>query len=130
MRSAEYDPDVSGRGHVAHEKTVAAVADHIGPSFRRGTLGINHDGGWSLEGFHIAEVKSITTRNEVGQLRKGLGQLLHNRFKAERHGVTGVQGYLIAEREPANSPLWQALCSTVGLVFTWPERFSEDVPRP
>ena len=36
------------------------------------------------------EVKSINSRNEVGQLQKGLGQLLHNRFKARAQGIEGV----------------------------------------
>src|ERR1043166_1734683 len=87
----EPDPDVAGRGYLAHEKTVEKLSRHVGPTFRKGTPGINHDGGWPVNGgFAIAEVKSINSRNEVGQLQKGLGQVLHNRFKAERNGIEGV----------------------------------------
>jgi hypothetical protein len=124
------DPDVAGRGYLAHEETVAKLASHVGPSFRKGTPGINHDGGWRVDGgFAIAEVKSINSRNEVGQLQKGLGQVLHNRFKAERNGIGGVTTYLVAEKEPANSGLWRTLAHEHDIVFTWPERFEEDIDR-
>jgi hypothetical protein len=127
-RQTEYDPDRSGRGYMAHEQTVAKLEAHIGPSFRKGTPGINHDGCWKVsDQFHIAEVKSITSRNEVGQLQKGVGQILHNRFKAQRHGIA-VQGYLVAEKEPANSGLWRDLCEKSGIVFSWPARFAADLP--
>jgi hypothetical protein len=116
---------------MAHEQTVGKLADHIGPQFRKGTPGINHDGAWAVRGeFHVAEVKSITSRNEVGQLQKGLGQILHNCFKASRHGITRIQGYLVAEREPANSALWIDLCESHGIAFTWPDRFAIDLPNP
>jgi hypothetical protein len=124
------DPDVSGRGHLAHEQTVALLEAHIGPSFRKGTRGVNHDGVWKLDGhFHIAEVKSVTPLNEVEQLQKGLGQVLYNCFKAAWNGAE-VVGYLIAEREPSSSSLWLELCARHDIVFTWPERFEADVPQP
>jgi hypothetical protein len=127
----EPDPDAAGRGYLAHEETVAKLANHVGPSFRKGTPGINHDGGWPVNGgFSIAEVKSINSKNEVGQLQKGLGQILHNRFKAERNGVESVTAYLIAERKPANSGLWCSLAEQHNVVFTWPERFEDDIERP
>lgn len=122
------DPDTAGRGYLAHEKTVEKLADYVGPGFRKGTPGINHDGGWFRNGaFSISEVKSINSRNEVGQLQKGLGQVLHNRFKAERHGIEDVLAYLIAEKEPANSDLWKSLATEHGVVFSWPERFEADI---
>ncbi|MGB7685752.1 MAG: hypothetical protein WBL45_08205 [Solirubrobacterales bacterium] len=125
------NPDVAGRGYLAHEETVAKLAGHVGPGFRKGTPGINHDGGWEVNGaFSITEVKSINSTNEVGQLQKGLGQLLHNRFKAERNGIKDVTAYLIAEKEPTNSALWRALAGEHGVVFSWPARFSEDIARP
>jgi len=129
-QSRPSDPDVAGRGYLAHEETVAGLAKHVGAGFRKGTPGINHDGGWPHDGsgaFSICEVKSINSRNEVGQLQKGLGQVLHNRFKAERHGIEVAAAYLIAEKEPANSELWQAVAAEHGVVFSWPERFELDV---
>jgi hypothetical protein len=74
--------------------------------------------------------KSTTSRNEVGQLQRALGQLLHNRFKAERHDIDEVAAFLVAERQPANSDLWCDLCLEHGVVFTWPEKFDNDVPKP
>jgi hypothetical protein len=84
----------------------------------------------SIGVFYISEVKRITSRNEVSQLQKGLGQILHNRFKAERHGIDNVHACLISEREPANSGLWTELCKAHGLVFSWPERFGSDLEPP
>lgn len=125
------DPDVAGRGHLAHEQTVALLEAHVGPSFfSKGTRGVNHDGVWKIDGrFHIAEVKSVTGLNEVEQLQKGLGQILYNCFKAEWNGAD-VVAYLVAEREPSSSKLWLELCARHGVVFTWPERFEADVPKP
>jgi hypothetical protein len=125
------DPDRSGRGFMAHEDTVDLLHLHIGSSFREGTPGVNHDGAWEHgRRFCICEVKSVTAKNEVDQLRKGLGQILHNRFKAQDGRREKVKAYLIAEREPSNSSLWVALAAESGVVFTWPERFEADIPKP
>jgi hypothetical protein len=125
------DPDRTGRGFMAHEATVQKLRTHIGRSFRKGTLGINHDGAWEADGgFCISEVKSIIGKNESGQLQKGLGQVLHNRFKAQESGIDNVKAYLIAEREPVSSDAWKRLCRQCEVVFTWPERFGVDVPKP
>jgi hypothetical protein len=126
------DPDRTGRGAVAHEQTVGELCRHVGPSFRKGrTFGINHDGTWKVDGaFCMAEVKSINDHNQVEQLQKGLGQILHNLFKAEENEVPIFEAYLIAEREPRNSSLWRRLATKHGVVFSWPERFGEDVEKP
>jgi hypothetical protein len=131
QRSAP-DPDIAGRGYMAHEETVAKLEKHIGRSaFYKGKRGINHDGAWTVAGHYcICEVKSITAANEVTQLQKGLGQLLHNRFKARWNRVKRVRAYLIAEREPSGSELWRTLAAEHDIVFTWPERFGEDVRKP
>jgi hypothetical protein len=122
------DPDASGRGYMAHEETVAKLRRHVGPSFRKGKKGINHDGAWEVgEKFSISEVKSITGKNQVAQLEKGLGQILWNQFKAEMNEVKDVTAYLIAEREPANSEDWRELARRHGVILTWPARFGEDV---
>jgi hypothetical protein len=126
------DPDRSGRGLMAHQDTVAQLREHIGSTFRTGKQdGVNHDGAWkSGSRFCFCEVKSITANNEVEQLRKGLGQILHNRFMTQRGRSEKVKTYLIAEREPSNSALWVELAGESDIVFTWPERFGEDVKKP
>jgi hypothetical protein len=126
------DPDRSGRGAVAHEETVDKLCKHVGPTFRKGRAGgINHDGTWKVDGAYcMAEVKSINNHNQVEQLQKGLGQILHNLFKAEENEVEIFEAYLIAEREPRNSSLWRRLAEKHGIVFSWPERFAEDITKP
>jgi hypothetical protein len=127
------DPDRSGRGYMAHERTVDKLCKYVGPTFRKGKSrkGINHDGAWKVDGaFCMAEVKSTTPANEVEQLQKGLGQILHNLFKAEENSVEIFAAYLIAECEPRNSSLWRRLAKKHGVVFTWPERFEADIERP
>lgn len=125
------DPDRSGRGFMAHEETVEKLRQHIGPTFRKGTRGVNHDGTWKTGGgYCICEVKSITAKNEVGQLHKGLGQILHNRFKAQRGRTEKVKAFLIAERKPSNSALWVELAAESDVVFTWPERFESEIEKP
>jgi hypothetical protein len=74
-------------------------------------------------------VKSINGRNEVGQIQKGIGQLLHNRKKAMINGIEKVQAYLVLERAPS-SPLWREICDEVGLQLSWPDRFGVDLPKP
>ena len=124
-----FDPDEAGRGYLAHEETVQKLLDHVGPSLRKGKKGVNHDGTWTVDGRPcICEIKSITSKNEIHQLQKGLGQILHNCFKTEEHKIK-PRAFLIAEREPANSHLWQKLAKRHKVVFTWPERFEKDVPR-
>jgi hypothetical protein len=125
------DPDVTGRGYLAHERTVELLCRHVGPGFRKGTPRVNHDGAWAVDGgFSIAEVKSNNSSNDVSQLQKGLGQVQYNRIKAERNGAEIVAAYLVAEREPVNSALWVELCTRGDVVFTWSERFETDIPRP
>jgi hypothetical protein len=125
------DPDRSGRGFMAHEETVEKLRRHIGSSFRTGTREVNHDGTWRTGGSCcICEVKSVTAKNEVGQLQKGLGQVLHNRFKAQRGRTEKVKAFLVAEREPSNSALWVELAGESDVVFTWPERFQDDIEKP
>jgi len=125
------DPDRSGRGFMAHEETVEKLRRHVGTTFRKGTRGVNHDGTWKTRGrFCICEVKSVTAKNEVEQLRRGLGQILHNRFKAQRGRSEKVRAFLIAERKPSNSALWVKLAEESGVVFTWPERFADDIEKP
>lgn len=126
------DPDRSGRGKMAHEETVALLCKHVGPTFRKGKVrGVTHDGAWMMGAdFCMAEVKSITDDNQVGQLQKGLGQILHNLFKARENEVPMLEAYLIAEREPRNSALWRALAQEHGVLFSWPERFEADIKTP
>lgn len=70
----------------------------------------------------VAEVKSLSSQNEVGQLRLGIGQVLDY---AEQLGWNPV---LAVERRPT-SDRWLQLCRRIGVTLLWPARFTEITPR-
>ena len=70
---------------------------------------------WESKGaVFVAEVKSITDRNEEVQLRLALGQVLRNRLA--RLGHKRVVAMLVPERTPRD-PSWRDLCQEVGVVL-------------
>ena len=114
------DPAVVERGLAGHVDSQNAVADALvaagleprspradEPSF---------DLAWEKDGaVYVAEVKSITDRNEERQLRLGLGQVLRYRWLlGQRHDV--VRAALVVEREPRDAS-WRSLCDDIGVVL-------------
>jgi hypothetical protein len=71
----------------------------------------------------IAEVKSLTTKNEERQLRLGLGQLLRYRHRLLKNGID-ARAVLAVEREPVDLE-WQELCDGLGVVLAWPAVFEQ-----
>ena len=122
------DPDVVDRGLRGHRATQNAAAQHLRD------LGIEprsprsdepaFDLAWvSRATVFVAEVKSLTARNEEQQLRLGLGQALRYR-QLLRNANRQVEAYLIVEREPADLS-WASLCDALGVVLTWPSLFAK-----
>lgn len=66
----------------------------------------------------MAEVKSITDKDEVTQLRLGLGQLLHYRHVLQRL-IEQVSAVLVLERAPTDDT-WAQLCEVLGVELTYP----------
>ena len=65
----------------------------------------------------VAEVKSLTKRNEEQQLRLGLGQVLRYRnLLANDHRT--VVAVLALERTPSDMR-WPALCKELGVLLVW-----------
>jgi hypothetical protein len=70
----------------------------------------------------VAEVKSLTKRNEEQQLRLGLGQVLRyrNLLSTPTQQVCAV---LAVERLPSD-PRWMTLCGDLGVHLVWPPAFA------
>jgi hypothetical protein len=71
--------------------------------------------------FNVAEVKSLTSGNETGQLRLGLGQVLHYAMLLGSKG-TPARPVLAVERAPTDRR-WVTLCAGHGVVLVWPGDF-------
>lgn len=72
----------------------------------------------------VGEVKSLKRDNELAQMRRGIGQVLHYRklFESQaRHGSRRVEAALIVSRKPDN--IWLALCADLRIRLAWPRRF-------
>jgi len=106
------------KGHADTQNELARVLQEAGIEPRSRTPGEpNFDLAWEIEGVvFVAEVKSITDRNEEGQLRLGLGQVLRNRHRLRALGHANVVAVLVPERVPRD-PSWRDLCHEVGAVL-------------
>jgi hypothetical protein len=80
-------------------------------------IGVKNDG----TTFNVAEVKSLTSGNETGQLRLGLGQVLHYAMLLSANG-RAVRPVLAIERAPTDLR-WIALCGAHGVLLVWPGEF-------
>lgn len=122
----EVDPAVVERGTRGHAITQNALADFLKkrglqprspnesePSF---------DLAWQDSGrIWVAEVKSITNRNEERQLRMGLGQVLQYRFQLSRQSSLPVTAVVAVERRPPD--VWIRICDELGVFLVWPGGF-------
>jgi hypothetical protein len=71
----------------------------------------------------VAEVKSINSSNELSQMRRGIGQVLHYRYLAsQQHDSFTVVAALIVPRRPSKE--WLAICAEVGIRVGWPGEFN------
>lgn len=73
----------------------------------------------------VAEVKSITDKNEERQLRLGLGQLLRYRHRLITSAVA-ARAVLMIERARMDSE-WNTLCADLDVVLVWPAVLDERV---
>jgi hypothetical protein len=122
------DPAVVERGMRGHRTTEQALVEHL-----RTRLGLEprsasrtepppYDLLWtSGDMVYVAEIKSITDKNEEEQLRYGLGQLLRYKDMLKSRGLD-VQAVLVPEREPRDRS-WHALCGSLGVLLIWPGHF-------
>ena len=120
------DPDAAGRGLGAHNQAqnqLAAAVEAAGLRPRSPTSDEpRYDLAWAKQGhLFVAEVKSITERNEERQLRLALGQVV--RYRHQLGGAEHVQAVIALEREPFDGT-WLDLCNEQGVILCWPETFA------
>ena len=117
------DPAIVERGLRGHADTQNALADTliaagIAP---RSPLPDepNFDLAWNDGAVYVAEVKSITRRNEEQQLRLGLGQVLRYRAVLQAAGAPDVRAVLVPEHEPRDEA-WRTLCDELDITLVSP----------
>jgi hypothetical protein len=120
------NPDLSGRGLSAHNRTQNALARAVeaaGWSPRTPKPDEpQFDLGWSDgSAIWVAEVKSTTLQNEERQLRLAVGQVLRYRqlIESPRHPVRPI----IAIENAPYDDTWIDLCAKEEIVLVWPEVF-------
>jgi len=120
------DPNEVDRALGAHASVQNALAAWVRSQgmtpLRPGGGAADFDLAWDdSNALFVAEVKSLTRRNESGQLRLGLGQVLHYTLLLGANGRP-VRAVLAIERAPTDER-WVSLCATHGVALVWPGEF-------
>ncbi len=122
------DPNVVDRGTRAHARTQNLLAQHLqnrGVTPKSPTVAEPpYDLAWEVDQtMFVAEIKSLTNRNEERQLRLALGQVLRY---AQQLGYKNrpVERIIAVEREPRDTT-WVELCAHHDVRLVWPETFAE-----
>ena|ERR1700722_3979196 len=83
----------------------------------------NFDVAWQVGSrIFVAEIKSLTLKNEEKQLRLGLGQVL--RYAYQLNGQFEAVPVLVVERRPSDAS-WILLCRQLDVILTWPAVLAE-----
>jgi hypothetical protein len=122
------DPDELDRATLTHQRTqnrLAEVAAAAGATvLSPGPDDPDFDCAWDLNGATtVAEVKSLTPRNEARQLRLALGQVLDYQERLRQAG-RHVRAIVVVDQQPSSSH-WQVLFARHDVTLTT----LEDAPR-
>jgi hypothetical protein len=123
-RVFDFDPDQLDRGTRAHMDTQDALAAalqaaDIDPRAPK-SGDPQFDVAWTVgRTAFVAEIKSITRKNEERQLRLGLGQVLSYAHLLSWPHVEIAIPVLVVEHEPHDS-YWLSLCARHGVMLSWP----------
>jgi hypothetical protein len=126
----EVDPSVIERGLRGHIRAQNALADHLAnqgisprsPNPDEPTF----DLAWIHRGRSwVAEVKSLTKKNEERQLRLGLGQVLRYRELLSQSG-SSFGAVLMTEHRPSDQT-WDRLCQSLDVLLVWPSNLTDRV---
>jgi hypothetical protein len=120
------DPDLVDRAlrsHATTQDALASAAREAGLDPRSPVPGEpTFDLAWDDDGtIVVAEIKSLTERNEERQLRLALGQVLRYAHLLSAGGRP-VRPVIAAEREPSDAS-WLDLCAAAGVTLVWPGAF-------
>ena len=123
-----FDPDALDRGTKGHAKTQNALAEHLqqhGLTPRSWSVAEPfYDLAWERNGeIWVAEVKSLTTRNEERQMRLAIGQILRYAQQLAYKSKPVVM-VIAVEREPADAT-WKTLCTSLQIRLAWPGTFEQ-----
>lgn len=127
------DPSVVERGLRSHSRLQNLLVETLESFGRSGRSPGPSDAPWDVlwvaDGeIWVAEVKSLTDKNEERQLRLGLGQLLRYRQRLSAEWSSPVRGLMFVEREPAD-PTWIELCESLGVQLLWPSILDDGLSR-
>jgi hypothetical protein len=128
----ERDPNVMDRALGVHGRTQNALEGFLARAELRTWSPRPHEPDFDLawrtkRTIYVAEVKSLNARNEIHQLRIGLGQVLEYRHQMTEH-FPHVKAVLAIPRPPKNER-WVQICADVGVQLVWPETFEDLLPR-
>jgi hypothetical protein len=119
------DPDVLGEAINRHSRAVNLLAaavrgDGWNPELLTSWFSEKPDLVWtdSDNVFNVAEVKGLTSNNELSQMRLGLGQVLRYRHRAIATYEL-VQAWLVTDSQPLDQ-LWGPLCDSLHVRLWWP----------
>lgn len=132
--SIEIDLELRERRLRQHHELAAKVAEHLRAAGKvplsPGALDCQYDLAWQAgrETVHLVEVKTITAKNEVQQMRLGLGQVLEYRETLRARGWR-ARAHLVVSRQPAAEGVARA-CAACDVSISWPGEFDRLLGRP
>lgn len=122
-----FDPSARERALAGHAKIQNSLADFIRDTGCTPRSPAGHEPDFDLawtsgDTAIVAEVKTLSGTDPIGQLRLGLGQVLHYRWAlSELYGKCAA--VLAVETRP---PLpWVAICEHAGVTVTWPPHWPQ-----
>lgn len=127
------DPDHAGRGLGAHNRTQNLLAEVVqGSGFRARRPKPEepqYDLAWETpDAVWVAEVKSLTARNELRQMHTAIGQVIDYGHRIDA-GERPVRLIIAVERAPQREH-WLDECAKHNIALSWPEMFSELLAAP
>jgi hypothetical protein len=122
------DPDLSGRGLVAHNQLQNHLAEVVRLAGHEPLSPLpsepQYDLAWiAANEIWIVEVKSLTAVNELSQMHQAIGQVTDYAHRIEP-GARIVRKAIAVEQQPHGAH-WFGLLQDQGIVLAWPTAFEQ-----